>query len=681
SASNRTYTGRLMATYNSGVQKNKMVCAFSVSRRWADQGYIEGTLYDAYSIFGGVEYQYSKKSSLYFTAILASNRRGRSAAITREVFQMAGHRYNPYWGYQNGVLRNSRVRKIKQPILMLNHLYQADKLFINTGIAYRFGQHSNSRLGYYNAPNPDPTYYRYLPSFYLNSPIGANFLSAQKAREGFLRHPQLNWERAYQANTTYGSKQKAAYVLYDDEVEDTSFTLNGVANLKASDHCDIELGLRYTALVSRNNARIRDLLGAEFHEDIDPFSNTLNDVNAPREKQEGDIINYDYRVSAGVMEAFTQIKCTGSSWDAFIAGTFSKSTYNREGLFLNERFPDHSLGKSENIEFSNIGIKGGVTCQISGRHWVKAHAAILTRAPFLQNAFINPREHDETVPGIQNERLSSADLNYFIRLPDLTGRLTGFYSRFQNGTDVNFFFVDAGLGSDFVQEAITGLDKLNMGIELGMSYKVSPMVKLTAVSAIYKQLYASDPFVRINFDTAGDAEDLISAEGFKELGVARIKDHRLAQGPQKAWSLGVEYRDPTYWWVGVTANYLGNNYPNIATITRTRSFYLDPREGQPFRDATEENVNRLLKQRSLDTVYLLNLVGGKSWLLDGKYISVFASISNVFDRIFRTGGYEQSRNGNYGQLARDNLSGMPSFAPKYWYGYGRTYFLNIAVSF
>ena len=38
-------------------------------------------------------------------------------------------------------------------------------------------------------------------------------------------------------------------------------------------------------------------------------------------------------------------------------------------------------------------------------------------------------------------------------------------------------------------------------------------------------------------------------------------------------------------------------------------------------------------------------------------------------------------NGNFGQWQQDHLSGTPSFAPKYWYGYGRTYFLNVAFSF
>ncbi|UWX54772.1 hypothetical protein NYZ99_18505 [Maribacter litopenaei] len=136
----------------------------------------------------------------------------------------------------------------------------------------------------------------------------------------------------------------------------------------------------------------------------------------------------------------------------------------------------------------------------------------------------------------------------------------------------------------------------------------------------------------------------------------------------------MEYRDPKYWWVGVTTNYLANNYANISTITRTESFVLDPETGQRFPDATDENVQALLEQKPLDNFYLLNLVGGKSWLKNGKYLGIFASVNNVFDTTFRTGGYEQSRNGNFGQLRQDNLSGTPSFAPKYWYGYGRTFF-------
>jgi outer membrane receptor for Fe3+-dicitrate len=285
------------------------------------------------------------------------------------------------------------------------------------------------------------------------------------------------------------------------------------------------------------------------------------------------------------------------------------------------------------------------------------------------------------VNDIASETITTADINYHLRMPSLVGRLTGYYTRFQNTTDVNFFFVDAGVGSDFVQEVITQMDKLHMGLELGLEYTLSPTVKLSAAAAMGKFLYANDPNVSINFDTAGAEEDLIDVTGSKDLGRAAIKDLRLAQGPQQAFSLGVEYRDPKYWWVGMTTNYLSNNHANISTITRTPSFVLDPETGAAFPGATQENVEALLRQTPLDRFYLLNFTAGKSWLRKGKYVGVFLSINNAFDQSFRTGGYEQSRNGNFGQLQQDNLSGTPSFAPKYWYGYGRTYFLNVAYSF
>ena len=665
-----------MATYNSR-QKNGVTYNFSASRRWAKQGYINGTLYDAFSLYGALEYQFNESNSIHITAMAASNRRGRSSAITEEVFELAGKQYNPYWGEQNNKIRNSRERKIAEPIFMFNHYYTSNKFSLNTGVAYQFGKNSRSRLGYYNAPNPEPTYYRYLPSFYINSPIGANFISANLAKEGFLENTQLDWNTIYTAN----ERDQAAYVLYDDVKDDREFTMNTTGVIDFNAHSKINFGVSYKNLFSDNYAQIEDLLGASFHQDIDPFSETLNNVSGNVQKTEDDIFNYHYNMKASQWNAFGQFQIQYNTWNAFRSGNYSETNYQRIGQFQNERFLENSLGESENIKFSNYAFKGGFTYKITGRHWLTWHSSFLNKPPILQNVFINPRESNESVANIQSETIVSNDVNYIIRLPKLTGRVTGFYTRFQNTTDINFFFVDAGVGSDFVQEVLTDLDKLHLGAEIGLEYELSSSVKLNAVAAIGRYVYASNPNVSINFDTAGAEEDLINLDGNIDLGTASIKDYKLAQGPQQAYAVGINYRDPKYWWIGATANYMANNYANISTITRTQSFFLNPETGASFPDATSENVAKLLAQKPLDDFYLLNLVGGKSWLKKGKYISVFASINNVFDSEFRTGGFEQSRNGNFGQLQQDNLSGTPSFAPKYWYGFGRTYFLNIAYSF
>jgi outer membrane receptor for Fe3+-dicitrate len=220
-----------------------------------------------------------------------------------------------------------------------------------------------------------------------------------------------------------------------------------------------------------------------------------------------------------------------------------------------------------------------------------------------------------------------------------------------------------------------------MGLELGLEWNLTSSLSANLVASVGKFRYASDPLISINFDTAGPEEDLINTEGYTDLGPSMVKGLHMSTGPQHAFSVGLEYRDPDYWRLGISANYLNERYIQPSFLTRTGSFRLNPDTGQAFPGATKSSVAKLLIQESLPPLYLLNMTAGKSWLSRGAYIGLFASINNLFDTSFVTGGFEQSRNGNYGQWIRDHQSGLPSFGPKYWYGQGRTFFLNLSISF
>ena len=67
--------------------------------------------------------------------------------------------------------------------------------------------------------------------------------------------------------------------------------------------------------------------------------------------------------------------------------------------------------------------------------------------------------------------------------------------------------------------------------------------------------------------------------------------------------------------------------------------------------------------------------------IDQYYIGFFASINNLLDAEYKTGGFEQGRNANYRQLRDDKALDRPVFGSKYWYGRGATYFLNLYVKF
>jgi hypothetical protein len=158
--------------------------------------------------------------------------------------------------------------------------------------------------------------------------------------------------------------------------------------------------------------------------------------------------------------------------------------------------------------------------------------------------------------------------------------------------------------------------------------------------------------------------------------------------PQQAYSLGLEYRDPKFWWIGANINYLADSYISISNILRTENFVADA-SGLGFEGATEESVRAFLKQEKFDPITLLNLVGGKSWKVGNDTFGFFASINNVLDFEYKTGGFEQSRKATFAEFQQDNAPNnfeangtpTPSFGPKYFYGYGRTYFLNLYINF
>ena len=294
STSNRTYSGRLMATYNSGMQQNGIAYAVSASRRWAEEGYIDGTLYNAYSLFGAFEYKINDNHSISATGIFTPNRRGRSSSITEEVFKLKGRKYNPFWGMQEGDLRNSRMREIAEPIVMLTHYFQKDNKSLQTTVAYQFGKIGNTRLLNSNARNLDPTYYRNMPSYYLNLEVGPDYENSELARLNFLADPQLNWETIYKANMRHGTDGRSAYIISEDRTDDKTLSINMNYREQINQNVRWNSGLTFSNLKSQNFAEVTDLLGGMFFLDYDYFTNTSNDLGSTLIKSVGDKHSYNY---------------------------------------------------------------------------------------------------------------------------------------------------------------------------------------------------------------------------------------------------------------------------------------------------------------------------------------------------------------------------------------------------
>ncbi len=702
-SSNRSYTNRIMASYSSGLRSDGWAFTLSAGRRWGDEGFVDGTLYDANSFMTSIE-KVMGNHSLNFTSIYTPNRRGVRSSNTQEVIDLRGIRYNSNWGYFKGEKRNSRIREIDEPIVMLNHYWDmGENTQLNTNVAYQWGSFGNQRLDNNGtravtdasgqvsfvggAVNPSPAYYQRLPSFFLqNDDLEGAFLAQQE----FVNNGQLNWDAILEANQNLAAQGgNSLYALTEDRSDDKTLAVSTIFTSDVTDNITLNASVSYRNLESENFANVVDLLGGTGYLDVNQFlANPVlapNDANNPfRTVGVGDRFRYNYVIDQDVIGGFAQAQFKFKRFDFFLGGNVSHTSFQREGLFNNPRFPG-SLGKGEEESFTNYGVKGGLSWKVSGRNIITANAGYLTEAPTLRNSYLNAREANNLVPDLQDEKITTADLTYVYRSPLVKARVTGYYTLFEDATDVSFFFAEFSQGSGFVQETVTGVDRRHIGAEIGLEAQVTPTIKVKGVAALGQFTFDKDSdnvFITTDSEELLDNtnQDRILAGVNAELGPAAIKDYRVANGPQNAYSVGFEYRDPDFWWFGATANFFTHSYIDIAPGLRTESFFLDA-DGLPINNVDPAIARSLLQQQRLDDYMLANLVGGKSWKVGDYFIGLFASINNVFAKKVQTGGFEQSRNANYNSLLEDVQSGTPLFGPRLFSANGTTYFVNVNFRF
>ena len=710
SGTNTNYQWRTMVSYASGMSEKGWAFVVSAGKRYANEGYFEGTTYDANSFFTSVEKKLTDQHSLNFTAFFTPNSRGKNSPNTDEVTALTSPKYNSYWGFQNGQQRNSRIKTIEEPVLMLNDYFKINSTTqLHLGALYQFGKIANSNIDYQHANSPVPSYYRKMPSYFsslyakdegeFSGAFTPDLTNAALSKIQFLAQPQINWDAMYQANqnpiidangkiTGYEPAQ-SKYILYEDRTDDKTLAFSALLHTELTENIRLNAGASFNKLQSHNYQNVLDLLGGLYFEDIDPFykgSQAQSDLNNPnRQVKVGDTYGYNFNLFATRFNGFTQFQFRYKKVDFYLAQEFSTSTYKREGLFKNGMYPTNSFGESPVLHFENFGFKGGLTWKLSGKQLVLFNGSHASKAPNLKAVFPNSRLNNSILEGIESETNSSVDASYVYRSPQLKMRLTGYFSQIKNATETSFFYAegifDNGAGNNstnaFVSQTLTHLDKKNWGAELSFEYQIDPTLKTTLAAGFGEYIYSSNPNVTITNDAKASIENTNPVFDF---GTAALKNYRQAGTPQQAYSLGLEYRNPKYWWLGANVNYLASRYVDISPIARTSIFFINPVSGFPFPEATEERGRELLKQEELAPVMLLNLVGGKSWRIFKKNLNLFFSINNLLDTSFKTGGYEQARNANFRQRNQDITSGTPNFGNNYFYGYGRTYFVSLSIN-
>lgn len=676
--SNRSYNNRIMATSATGMMNNGWAFVVSGSRRWSQEGYIEGTWYDAWSYFFAAEKRFSDKQSLAFTAFGAPTKRATGSATLQEVYDLMGtNYYNPNWGYQNGEKRNARVSNYHQPMFQLTDYWTpSEKTSITTTAYYWFGRGGSTALEWNYAADPRPDYYRNLPSYLLQSEDFDGYYDLIQQWQNDSKISQLDWDYFYfansdewrtihdangiEGNTITGKRSK--YIVEERRNDKNQGGININLEHVINPNLKISGGLNGSVSKTHYYKLIDDLLGGDFYLDIDKYGDSISDMvhsdlnKTNRVVREGDIFGYDYIANVNKYSLWGQTEYNVGRFGLLGAVEAKYTEFWREGKMKNGNHPNNSFGDSEKSNFFDYGVKAGVEYGIDGRNYLVLNAAYITQAPQFRDAFISPRTRNSLVNNLESEKIFTGDISYVLRAPKIKGRLTAYHTKFNDKVWVRSFYHE-GL-STYVNYIMSGIEQVSQGLELGVEAYIdrANAWSVTLAGAHGQHIYTNRPSVTISEDN--------SAELLAENRKVYIENYYVGGAPQTAASVGLKYNSPKFWFAGLTANYFDNMYfePNPDKLTEElmSNYY----QG-------DVRIGKILGESKLDPSFTLDFFGGKSWIVKGYYIALNVSINNILnDKGIVMSGYEQLR------LDTNNPDRFPA---KYSYLYGINYFISLTI--
>ena len=684
---NSNYMGRAMATYSTGLSRQGWAFTVSAIGRYAKEGVMKGTFYNSAGLFFSLEKKFNAEHSLTLTAFGGPTQRATGRPTVQEAYDLAGSNlYNPDWGYQDGKKRSSRITETFDPTAILSWIFKKDNTTLNTAAAFRSVYYNRTALNYFNATDPNPSYYKYLPSYFRSRDDEAAaelYTDLWQHDEAFR---QINWDELYQINylnnvqnagLPEAMKKGSSYIMENRINHQLVGMFSSYINTRLNRYMSLQAGVSFNYTRSHNYKTIRDLLGGEFWIDIDPFSyrdegvlpgNLQNDVDNPnRHVTKGDKFGYDYDIHALRAEAWLQNVINTAKWDVNYGLQMSYTQYQRDGKMRNGRSPDNSLGKSEMLRFDNVAFKAGAVYKLNGRNQFAAHVEYGTRAPLFDQVFIAPRIKNDVVADVANERDFSADLGYIWSYRRFRGSVTGFYTDVNNAIERNGFYDDDY--QTYANYILTGVRRVYKGVEVGMAYKITPSITATFAGQYSRFQYKNNPQGTRSFEN-GMYPDTTQT--------VYLKNYYLGSTPQYCANIGIDYAAPKNWYFNVNATWQGDAYVNLSP----RYHEALPNLWQEFGGSYEEleaKVIELSGQEKIRNAFTLNASIGKAIYINRNLaLNINLNLNNILNnRNVVTYAYQQGRLRTDGATPYDNSL----YPTRFNYAQGFRMYLNVGIRF
>lgn len=684
--SSRNYLAGIRAT-TACIFGHGWSLAAGISARTGRDAHVNGVFRNEMSIAASAVKRFDKGGLMSLTLLLSPSERGTRQSSTAEAFGLTGDRlYSPSWGYQNGKIRNSHVRRETMPSIVASYSGRiSENTTIETALGATFGTRRYGTLEWFDAQTPVPDNYRYMPSYFDDGIAGEAI--AEAWRNGDTRYTQINFDELIARNRLAGGE--SIYAMADIVERVTALQVRGTATTALGRKMSITYGLDASYGRSRRFKQLTDMLGGEYVTDIDhylidddTFSNSLqNNLLAPdRKAYRGDRFGYDYALAEREVKAVGSLRFESAGIEAEAAVEIGYADLFRHGYYQKELFAETSLGRSRIFRASPYAIRIAATYTFSARHRMEFAAFTGGDMPDAEDVFLQECYNNRLVDDPTMRKSHSAELGYRFDTGRVWIHASLYASLVRNDRMVIHMYDD--ISAQYGDISVSDIGRLCYGVEAEMSVRFGRHWRGSLAAGIGRYKYADNPKVSIYADT-DNTPVCLNAESF-------VGGCTIGGAPQAVAAMEISYFNRG-WGVNVDANYAGMRYVSPSFTRRTLRV--------TGTASAPEIFDMYMKQERLRDAFTLDLSISRTFYLDrfdrriyvspGKprftdrhphsRITLFLSVRNLLgtgDIVYS--GYESSR------LRRQRLADgyilLPQ-ASRYMYAYPRTYYFSIKFAF
>ncbi len=673
SLGNGSYNHRFMLTFASGTLKKGWSVAASVSARFGTQlNYVKGISFRGFSYFFGVEKKFNNRHSLNFSGFGAPTLQGLQANCVPEVYEITGtHYYNPNWGWYEGKRRNARMRDTHEPVFMLTHLFNSEnkKVHVNTTLGSSFGHRNTSALNYVKTADPRPDYYRYLPSYFEDDPEQQAWVTEQWATNEEYR--QIKWDQMYDANRQSAAQGgPSLYILEDRVSQHVQVSAASSLTAKLTDHIRLYTGVDVRGYRQRNFKRVKDLLGGDYWLSKDKYADTLSgdsllqyyDIDhAEAHLTEGDKCGYDYAFNIFRQTIWATIEGDYTHLRFHVGINGNMTELWRTGYMKYGSYRDVSIGNSEVFLSPNYAVKSGIAYKIDGHNTLEINGQWQTIAPTATNMFVNSLYSNQYIHNLTSEKNLAADFNYHLEYDFMKMRISFYYINLQDVTEhYNFYHDNYGC---FVNYVLTGINKRNIGVELGTEIPIGKMFTVLLAGNWGDFIFTNRPQATI---TANNGYSELT-QGQKEVShTIYWKNYHVAGTPQIAATLGLKFKYKD-WEVKVSANYFDKIFAALNPERYTP-------EARGFLSENSDLFHALISQERINGQFTMDASVSKSWKIKKHSLGLSLKVTNITNNKNLVTSVNEQHRFDYDSHDAD------SFPNKYYYALGTTFCFSINYS-